>query len=164
MERLWYLARDGQIFGPVNDTQLSQAATTGRVLPTDQLNIAGQPNWWLASAIPGLLPVPAEPALIPATVVSQAVRVTCLACFREVTVEAAEGQTSAHCPKCRAAITLAEPAKDAANPNQAAFAKLESKKDFKKRMQKKVADAQAAAAADAAIAGGIIGAIIAAGD
>jgi hypothetical protein len=183
MQRHWYLARAGQVFGPVSDEQLAQSVRDGRVLPDDQLNIAGQPNWWRAADIPGLLPAPAptaaqepvmadlipaevvEPELIPAEVMTQTIRVTCFACFREVSVEVEEGATSAHCPKCRSAIALAEPVQAAANPNQAAFAKLESKKEFKRRMQEKAALAQGAAANQgaAAAAGGMLGAIIAGG-
>lgn len=181
MSRLWYLSRGGQVFGPVTDAQLSESAATGRILPTDQLNVAGQPNWWPTTAIPGLLPAPnpipapipapvpaaaqPEPEPIPAEVIVEmkTLRVTCFACFREVTLEFAAGTQTAHCPKCRSAIETGEPAAGA-NPTdaqaQAAFGKLESKREFKERMQKKVADAQAAAGRDGAALGGILGAII----
>jgi|GEM_PF-4379655 len=165
MERHWYLARNGQVFGPVTDAQLMQSVAAGRILPTDQLNIAGEQNWWLASAIPGLLPQPqpeakpVRPRAMPVAV-SRSVRVTCFACFNEVSVEVTPGSAT-HCPKCRSAIEIAEPAAESMpSANQAAFAKLESPAAFKKRMQKKVADMQAAAAQEAAIAGGILGAVI----
>ena len=67
MDRQWYLLRDGQVFGPVTDAQLAQSAAAGRVFPTDQLNVAGQPDWFAASAVPGLLPTPEpEPVLLQA--------------------------------------------------------------------------------------------------
>src|SRR5262249_34511861 len=94
-------------------------------------------------------------------------RVTCMACFREVKVTVLPTDASTFCPKCRSPIELvAQPDPNAPTPsaNQAAFEKLESKKDFKKRMQAKVAAAQASAASDAAIAGGLLGVIIAAGN
>lgn len=165
MERHWYLARNGQVFGPVTDAQLVESAGAGRILPTDQLNIAGEPNWWLASAVPGLLPQPPQESkpvrsrAMPVAV-TQSFRVTCFACFKEVTVEVTPG-TAAHCPKCRSVIEIAEPAAESApSANQAAFAKLESPAAFKARMQKKVAEAQAAAARDAAILGAVTRGVI----
>lgn len=207
MPRMWYLSRDSQVFGPVTDEQLAQSAAAGRILPTDQLNVAGEPNWLLASAIPGLFPAPApppplapvpvpapeplpldseplsleplsldpDPELLPlepviadllpvdaVVVASRTVRVTCFACFREVSVEVAPGASSGNCPKCRATVETGEPVgtAPAANANQAAFAALESPAAFKERMQKKVAEAQAAAGRDGAILGGVLGAVI----
>lgn len=192
MDRQWYLSRDGQVFGPVTDAQLAQSAAAGRILPTDQLNIAGQPNWLLASTVPGLfptapsiaaIPVPApapepetveeileldsapEPIPIDEVVELKTIRVTCFACFRELTLEIEPGTQTAHCPKCRSAIETGEPAPSAGpSAPEAAFGNLESKKAFKERMQKKVAAAHAGAARDGAIAGGILGAIIASGN
>ena len=180
MSRQWYLSRSGQVFGPVTDAQLAESAAAGRILPTDQLNVAGEPNWWPATAIPGLLPAPKpiplpldseplsldpepEPLPLDAVVEMKSLRVTCFACFREVCVEFEAGAQTAHCPKCRAAIETGEPAAGAGTADaqaQAAFGKLESAKAFKKRMQKKVADAQAAAGRDGAVLGGVLGAII----
>jgi hypothetical protein len=165
VERQWYLSRNGHVFGPVTDETLAQSAATGRILPTDQLNVAGQPDWWLASAIPGLLPVP-QPALVPVPVnpapkasalepvpteivETRTLRLTCFACFREVTVEVEAGTPTVNCPRCRALLETGEPQTTApASTNQAAFAALESPRAFKERMQKKVADAQAPAGRD----------------
>jgi len=58
VNRLWYIWRNGQVFGPATDAQLAHLAATGRLLPTDLLNIAGEPNWWPVMAIPELLPSP----------------------------------------------------------------------------------------------------------
>ncbi len=154
MERNWYLSRDGQVFGPVADAQLAQSVAAGRVLPGDLLNVAGEPDWVVAAAVPGLLPRPkARP-------VARTARVTCFACFGEVTIEYAPGAPNAPCPKCRALIETNEGATAEPAANQAAFAKLESPAEFKKRMQQKVADAEAAAGRDAAILGGVLGGII----
>lgn len=181
MDRQWYLSRNGQVFGPVTDAQLAESARTGRVFPTDQLNIAGQPNWWAAGAIPGLLPPPApvanpfapapagtqeplsldpEPvALLPVTEI-KTLRITCFACFREVTLEFEAGTPEAHCPRCRSAIETGETGSPETAAPQAAFAKLESEKAFKERMKKKVDAAHAGARNDGAVIGGILGAII----
>jgi hypothetical protein len=150
MERLWYLARDGEVFGPVTDAQLAEAVAEGRVLPTDQLNVAGEPDWRIATGVPGLLPAPSPPPdeaeLIPAEVVEVVpeepvpvkLRVTCLACFRGVSVEVLPGAVEAHCPKCRSAIVLETPVEaPKQSANQAAFAKLESKREFKERLHKR---------------------------
>ena len=78
MERHWYLARAGQVYGPIPEWQLFQSAAAGQVFATDWLNPVGQPGWWPATAIPGLLPPmpvwqpgPPQPALVPATVVPE---------------------------------------------------------------------------------------------
>jgi GYF domain 2 len=163
MERQWYQSRDGKVFGPVTDTQLAQAVAAGRVLPTDMMNLAGQPNWWPANAIPGLLPQQPQQEILsldPDPEPVRVMRVTCFACFREVSVEIPPGVSTVHCPRCRAAIETGEPTGDAQpSGNQAAFAKLESKREFKERMQQKAAAAQGANSDGAAI-GGIIGGII----
>jgi hypothetical protein len=171
MARLWYLSRGGQVFGPVTDTQLAESVAAGRVLPTDHLNVAGQPNWVLASTVPGLVPAPKpQPAplsldpeplsLDPEPVATRVVRTTCFACFSEVSLNVAPGAVTAPCPRCGAAVETGESASQAApSANQAAFAALESPAAFKERMQKKVAEAQAAAARDAAILGSVLGAI-----
>lgn len=162
MNRVWYLSRNGHVFGPVTDEQLAQSVAEGRVFPTDQLNIAGQPHWWAASAIPGLLPPSAptqEPELVPAAEI-KSLRITCFACFREVTLEFEAGTPTAHCPRCRSAIETGETETPATATPQAAFAALESPKAFKARMQKKVADAHSGAKSDGAVIGGILGAII----
>jgi hypothetical protein len=167
MQRQWYVSRAGQVFGPVNDAQLMQGAAERRVLPTDQLNVAGEPHWVVANAIPWLFPAAAqamEANLIPAEVVEEPVevRVTCMACFRDVKVCVMPGDAATSCPKCRAVIELEQPEGAAApSANQAAFEHLESKKDFKKRMQKKVADMQPQQ--NNAALGGLIGGIIAGG-
>jgi len=179
MERLWYLARDEEVFGPVTDAQLAEAVAEGRVLPTDQLNVAGQPDWRFAINVPGLL-TPSQPPyevveneaaelapedaveVLPEEPVPVKIRVTCLACFREVSVKVLPGAVDAHCPKCHSTIVLEAPV-EAPKPsaNQAAFAKLESKREFKERMQKKESAARTAAMRDGAVVGGVIGAIIA---
>lgn len=154
MYRMWYLSRNGQVFGPVTDPQLSQWVAAGHVLPTDQLNLAGQPNWVLASAIPGLLPAPQplsldpeplsldpEPEPTPAVTPRRSIRVTCFACFEEVTLEFAVGTATAPCPRCRAALETGETASPAPTGG-AAFAALESPAAFKERMQKKAIAAQ----------------------
>ncbi len=143
MPRMWYLSRNGQVFGPVTDPQLAQWVAAGQVLPTDQLNVAGQPNWVLASAIPGLLPAPEplsldpDPEPTPAVTPRRSVRVTCFACFEEVTLEFVAGTATAPCPRCRAVLETGEAASTAAAP-AGAFAALESPAAFKERMQKKV--------------------------
>lgn len=178
MDRQWYLSRNGQVFGPVTDAQLAESARAGRIFPTDQLNLVGQPHWWAASAVPGLLPPPApvqnpfapaaqqplaldpEPVALQPAVEIKSLRVTCLACFREVTVEFEAGTPEAPCPKCRALLATGETATaDAAGP-EAAFGKLESAKAFKERMKKKADAATAGARNDGAVLGGILGAII----
>lgn len=158
MERQWYLSRDGKVFGPVTDAQLAEAVAAGRVLPTDQLNVAGLPEWRLATDVPGLLPAASEPEVVEVVeVVDLApvdlepidlapvsepvkVRVTCMACFRQVTVTVMPGDTSSYCPmpKCRSAIELEGPVKaPPPRPGNDAFSKLESKRAFKERLQKK---------------------------
>jgi hypothetical protein len=154
MYRMWYLSRSGQVFGPVADAQLAQWVAAGQVLPTDQLNVAGQPNWVLASAIPGLLPPPQplsldpeplslddDPAPAPAVTPKRSIRVTCFACFEEVVLEFAAGTATAPCPSCRAALETGETPSTAAAP-AGAFAALESPAAFKERMQKKAIAAQ----------------------
>jgi hypothetical protein len=166
MTRLWYLSRSGQVFGPVSDPQFIDWLASGRVLPTDYLNIAGEPGWVLAGAIPGLLeaptPAPAPtPPLAPQPVAARVVRVTCFACFSEVSLNVTPGAVTAPCPRCGAAVETGESAAQSApSANQAAFAALESPAAFKERMQKKVAESQAAAERDAAILGTVLGAIV----
>jgi hypothetical protein len=156
MARLWYLSRSGQVFGPVTDVQLTEWVRAGHVLPTDLLNVAGHPNWALASAVPGLLPPSLSPA--PVAVAARVVQTTCFACFSEVSLNVAPGAVTVPCPRCGAAVETGESTAQAApSTNQAAFAALESPEAFKERMQKKVAEAQAAAARDAAILGSVLG-------
>src|SRR5262245_48929084 len=41
----WYLARDGQQFGPLSDTELAKFIELGHLQPTDLLWRAGSPDW-----------------------------------------------------------------------------------------------------------------------
>lgn len=68
MERWWYLARAGHVYGPIPDSYLWPSAAAGQVYPTDQLALVGQPVWWPASSIPGLFPHAWQPAPVPAAV------------------------------------------------------------------------------------------------
>jgi ribosomal protein S27E len=155
MERHWYLSREGKVFGPVNDAQLLQAAATGRVQPTDLLNVAGEPYWHIASTIPGLFHTTyaQSPNSAP-----QSVRVTCFACFTEVLVALAHGTTAVQCPKCGAALQTGEtaPASGESSDGAGAFEALENPAVFKARLQAKVRAAYAAEAADFAIAAGAL--------
>lgn len=150
MHRYWYLSRDSQVYGPYTDAQLAEAVAAGRVLPTDMMNVAGYPEWRVASAVPGLLPqpeplsldpdpVPVVQTLVPAIEMKK-LKLTCFACFREVKVEIEAGTQTVVCPKCRAVLETGEPA-TAAPAAAAAFAALESPAEFKKRMEQKVAAA-----------------------
>ena len=162
MNRLWYLSRSGQVFGPVTDVQLAEWVSARHVLPTDLLNVVGQPNWVFASAIPGLLPAPTPISLPPdpQPVAARVVQATCFACFSEVSLNVTPGAVTVPCPRCGATVETGESAaQEASSANQAAFAALESPAAFKARMQKKVADAQAAAAREGAILGSVLGAI-----
>lgn len=149
MDRAWYLLRDGQVFGPVSDEQLSQAASAGRVLPTDKLNIAGQPEWLAAAEVADLLSA-AAPATqsAPATFSEvRTARLTCMSCFGEVTLEFRAGTASVPCPACGTALPTGEEQDGAA---AAAFGSFDSPEALKARLQKKVADAYTAEAAQMA--------------
>jgi hypothetical protein len=138
MERLWYLSRSGQVFGPMPESHLLHAATTGQIVATDYLNLAGMPNWVPTTAVPGLLalahrqPEPIAP--------EWTVRVTCLACYCEMEVGVPDGAASVPCPRCGAAIDTSE-----VNANAAPFANLESPEQLKARLNQKVEAAYAAA-------------------
>jgi len=41
----WYLARDGQQFGPLSDTELAKFIELGHLQPTDLLWREGFPDW-----------------------------------------------------------------------------------------------------------------------
>ena len=41
----WYLARDGQQFGPLSDTELAKFVELGHLQPTDLLWREGFPDW-----------------------------------------------------------------------------------------------------------------------
>ena len=159
MERQWYLSRGGQVFGPVTDTQLRQSAAAGMVAPTDMLNPVGDPNWWAASAIPGLLPVAAAlPVAAPAPKPEpRTVRVTCFACFNEVALMFQPGVTEAPCPKCRAMLATGE-AESVSAPD-GSFPTLESPAEMKARLNAKVAAAHAAEGGNAVTRGLITGVI-----
>ena len=43
--RQWYIARDGQEYGPVSDEELVKLHRLGQVLDTDLLWCEGFPNW-----------------------------------------------------------------------------------------------------------------------
>lgn len=163
MERRWYLSRGGKVFGPVSDAKLVRAAVAGRILPTDQLNIAGGPFWIPAADILALLsaartqlepepelelePAESEPAEREQPKVEQVattitIRTTCMACFSEVSVEVMPNATSAHCPLCRSAMEISVPSDStSAALNEEEFAKLENDRDHQNRMEKKAADA-----------------------
>jgi ribosomal protein S27E len=150
MERQWYLSRDGQVFGPVNDAQLLQTAAAGRIQPTDLLNVAGEANWHMASAIPGLLPAaPAavEPMQLPEPE-TRTVRVTCFACFNEVVLAVETGAAAAPCPKCGAVLPTGESAATSSESTtvEGEFPELENPAAFKARLNAKVKAAYAAEA------------------
>jgi hypothetical protein len=156
MERQWYLSRDGKVFGPVTDAQLLQSAAAGQILPTDWLNVAGDPHWHLASAIQGLLPTTQVSAPTQPQRETQTVRVTCFACFTEALV--LQGASAAQCPKCGAALQTGESAQASGESSDAAgaFENLEHPAIFKARLQAKVRAAYAAEAADYATAAGVL--------
>jgi hypothetical protein len=137
MERLWYLSRGGQVFGPMTESHLLHAATTGQIAATDYLNLAGMPNWVPTTAVPGLLalahrqPEPITP--------EWTVRVTCLACYSEAEVGVPDGAASVPCPRCGAAIDTSE-----ANAGAVPFADLESPEQLRARLNQKVEAAYAA--------------------
>lgn len=158
MERAWYLLRDGQVFGPVSDEQLTQSVAAGRVLPTDRLNVAGRPDWLVAADVPGLLPVAASAPLPPSAVpepspaVMRTARMTCMSCFSESAVEFQAGTATVPCPACGTALPTGEENDGAA---EAAFGTFDSPEALKARLQKKVADAYAAEAAQMGILKGV---------
>lgn len=52
----WYVARDGQTWGPAELEQLRQAATSGELLPDDLVWQDGMDGWKPASSVPALWP------------------------------------------------------------------------------------------------------------
>ncbi len=52
----WYLARDGQRYGPIADDDLHQLVTKGQLKSEDLIWRKGFPEWVEAGTIPGLLP------------------------------------------------------------------------------------------------------------
>jgi hypothetical protein len=59
----WYCSRDDQKIGPVSTEQLRQAATSGKLLPTDLVWKEGMPEWAQAKRLKGLFPESMPPTL-----------------------------------------------------------------------------------------------------
>ena len=59
----WYLARDGQQYGPYSSEQFRQFAAEGRLTPNDLVASVGGQQWLPAGAVPGLVFGPAPPSL-----------------------------------------------------------------------------------------------------
>ena len=74
MSDQWFLARNGQQFGPYTLQHLQQMARSRQLLPADQLWKQGLPGWVRGDAVPGLFAVDGldhettagKPALVPA--------------------------------------------------------------------------------------------------
>ena len=62
----WYLARDGQQFGPLSDTELGKFVELGHLQPTDLLWREGFPDWRPAMVVfpprKAAMPRPVAPA------------------------------------------------------------------------------------------------------
>jgi hypothetical protein len=57
----WYLARDGQQFGPISEAELAKFIELGHLQPTDLLWREGFPDWRPAMVVfPGRTPAPAQ--------------------------------------------------------------------------------------------------------
>ena len=52
----WYLGRDGQQFGPVDDTEFRRLATSGQLLPTDLVWREGFAEWVAVATLPPMTP------------------------------------------------------------------------------------------------------------
>ena len=63
----WYLARDGQQFGPLNDVELKKFVELGHMRPNDLLWRQGFPDWRPASSVFPTGRPAAQPASNPAT-------------------------------------------------------------------------------------------------
>src|SRR5204863_8389161 len=62
----WYLARDGQQFGPLSDTELAKFIELGDLQPTDLLWREGLPDWRPAMVVyPPRKPAMQRPAPSP---------------------------------------------------------------------------------------------------
>ena len=59
----WYLARNGQQYGPYSSEQFRQFAAEGRLAPNDLVASVGGQQWLPASAVPGLVFGVAPPSL-----------------------------------------------------------------------------------------------------
>ena len=63
----WYVKRDERRFGPYTSTQMVEMARKGQVLPVDWVSRGDGGQWFPASQVKGLFPVPATtaPATLP---------------------------------------------------------------------------------------------------
>src|SRR5690606_40314471 len=58
----WYIARDGQQYGPLSDLEMRKFVELGHLRPTDLVWRHGFPDWRPAPAVfPSSAPRPAEP-------------------------------------------------------------------------------------------------------
>src|SRR5262245_60346721 len=60
----WYLARDGQQFGPISEAEMAKVVELGHLQPTDLLWREGFPDWRPAMVVfpPGGPALPRDPA------------------------------------------------------------------------------------------------------
>lgn len=75
MSHQWYVARDGQQYGPYSSEQLAEEARAGRLVPTDRVWREGLKGWISASLVRGLFPpIEAPPIAVPPVRIHQAGR------------------------------------------------------------------------------------------
>jgi hypothetical protein len=67
----WYLARNGQQYGPYSSAQFRQFAAEGRLSPSDMVASVGAQQWMHASAIPGLVFGASPPSQAVSTAVTE---------------------------------------------------------------------------------------------
>lgn len=60
-QTLWYIARDGQQFGPLLIHEIQERFRSGQVLPTDYMWCAEVNKWILAGEVFGMAPPPPPP-------------------------------------------------------------------------------------------------------
>ncbi|MCB1521041.1 MAG: DUF4339 domain-containing protein [Hyphomicrobiaceae bacterium] len=62
-ETQWYLARDGQQYGPITAIEFRKLVELRHLKPTDFVWRTGFSDWWQASDVPGLLAPPPPPPM-----------------------------------------------------------------------------------------------------
>lgn len=104
MASMWYLARDGQQFGPFSSRQLKEFVTSGRLQAEDLVWKEGMSTWVAASRIKGLFTHPTSEAEEGVTTPTPAI--TCPHCAGSMSVNLIQaGQTFA-CPHCAGQFLL----------------------------------------------------------
>ena len=109
VEKCWYLARNNLVAGPFSEEQIRQFASANQLSSADMVQKAGSGVWepipeFLASLQTDTLIPLAEPVPVPSS--AREVRVTCFACYAEVTIALETGKSTANCPKCRNEILI----------------------------------------------------------